>query len=72
MSGVSERANGGANGPVLYASISCVFYPMCSGAAGKTERGAEERESREMKWVQEMGEGWRSLHCGSEQPDSGM
>ena len=27
MSGVSERANGGANGPVLYASISYYFNP---------------------------------------------
>ena len=28
-SGASERASGGANGPVLYASISYTFYPLC-------------------------------------------
>ena len=28
MSGASEQVNGGANGPVLYASISKSFYPL--------------------------------------------
>ena len=28
--GAGKRANGGANGPVLYASISKLSYPMCS------------------------------------------
>ena len=32
MSGASERASGGANGPVLYASISQSFYPPCNGS----------------------------------------
>ena len=30
VSGASERANGGANGSVLDASISNAFYPMCT------------------------------------------
>ena len=30
VSGASERANGGANCPVFYASISSPFYPMCT------------------------------------------
>ena len=30
MSSASEQANGGANGLVLYASISKLFYPMCT------------------------------------------
>ena len=46
MSGASERANGGANGPVLYASISYHFKPPWDGAmfgiskmsSGETER----------------------------------
>ena len=29
MSGASERASGRANGPVLYASISYNFGPLC-------------------------------------------
>ena len=31
VSGASKRANGGANGPVLYTSISYDFYPQCMG-----------------------------------------
>ena len=31
MSGASERVNGGANGPVLYASISYHLKPLCDG-----------------------------------------
>ena len=31
MSGASERANGGANGPVLYASIPYHLNPLCAG-----------------------------------------
>ena len=31
MSGASERANGGANGPILYASISLSFNPPWIG-----------------------------------------
>ena len=30
MSGASERANGGANGPVLYALISYHLNPLCT------------------------------------------
>ena len=31
VSGASERANGGANGPVLYGSISYHLNPLCNG-----------------------------------------
>ena len=31
VSGASERASGGVNGPVPFASISQTFYPTCSG-----------------------------------------
>ena len=40
MSGVSERVNGGANGPVgpvLYASITLSFYPPCVALIIATE-----------------------------------
>ena len=33
MSGASKRANGGASGPVLYASISYHLSPLCNAAA---------------------------------------
>ena len=36
-SGASERANGGANGPVLYASTSYQYYPMCIVRYGPNE-----------------------------------
>ena len=39
--GAIERARRRANGPVLYASISYTFYPLCTGGAtdGLSYRG---------------------------------
>ena len=30
MNGASQQVSGGANGPVVYASVSFTFYPLCS------------------------------------------
>ena len=49
VSGASERANGGANGPVLYASISYNFSPLCS-ARNMLKGGRVKEPEREM-WL---------------------
>ena len=37
------RANGGANGPVLYASISYCFCPLCNGSTDKPAKCKDAR-----------------------------
>ena len=49
MSCASKRANGEANGPVLYASISNAFYPMCTAtiAAAATTTDDDDADSKD-------------------------
>jgi len=48
VSGASERVNGGANGPVLYASISYHLNPLCAAAG----TGNKPKEFFHHRWIE--------------------
>ena len=56
MSGASERVSGGANGPVLDASISLSFYPMCKDK-WKTARELKKKMRRFENNMEGLGKG---------------